>query len=31
MTAKKNWKLDWYDTVAADKRVDPAAFKLPIA
>jgi DNA-binding MarR family transcriptional regulator len=28
MTAKKNWKLDWYDAVAADKRVDPAAFKV---
>ena len=28
MTAKKNWKLDWYDAVAADKRVDPGAFKV---
>jgi hypothetical protein len=28
MTAKKNWKLDWYDAVASDKRVDPAAFKV---
>jgi hypothetical protein len=28
MTAKRNWKLNWYDAIAADPRVDPAAFKV---
>lgn len=28
MAVKKDWKLNWYDAIAADKRVDPAAFKV---